>query len=721
VNTVRISVQRSVIFAGLILCAAAPVVRASQFLSAEIEAALAPRTAFLQRAGLTDSEFLNFIQWVEGQGRERFAGRLEELSEEENPWYYFLNGLLDAENANTYYGYAVDAASPDPGALWLLALEFIRNDLSPWAATAFTELEKQIFARGAVSAPLLSQQLMLFGNILAPQYPADADFCYTWAGRFDHGQCWWLYKKATLDLPNNLASGIPAFIAGAAGTFVTSWRAQLELVSGIYRFFSVTLFIFTCAVILLFMVKYLPSGSHTMGDWLFHGASPRFRTISSIIIVLSVLPLGFAPLFGLIPFLWIGVFLVRRFLTAPEKKLLTLACVILAVTPLDALITNFFRRQAAPDSTSVVFDRAASEGFSSGLHKLAAANAVNRPDSPADQLALAISFAKMGEDNYRQTADALRKALQLAPSDPMVLMYAGNISFWAGNIDVMGQFYSRLLEKQPNNAAAKYNYAQSLINKGGFTASDAVSEATDINASLISEFIRANDHYYSVDVPPLRRLILTTVTPGYFWGSLFFSGVGEALKVRGWAPFFGLSPVLTFVLFAALLAALLVLDVTLWSNRSRVKKYFTCRICGRMICRKCRKGSMCSSCYRECLKAHNNAAAMYSMQKKCQDRSVLRKDITGCLLDMFVPGTGRLYIGKSVFKPAITILITSTVFAACWCLFAFRTNYPSLTVINPVYCVPALLIYNAVAFFRYGAGMVKVLQNYAKKHSKGGG
>jgi len=718
VKTIRIRAVWSAIFACLIVCGAAPATQASQFLSVEIEAALASRTAFLQRVDLPDSDFLNFRPWLEKHDSDRFAERLGELSEEENPWYYFLNGLLDAENASTYYGYAIQAASPDPGVLWLLALEFIRNDLSPLAENAFTELEKQIFAIGATSAPLLSQQLMLFGNILALSYPTDADFCYTWAKRFDNRQSWWLYKKASLDFPRNLASGIPAFIADALRTIVTSWRAQLALVSGLYGFFSATLFIFMCTVILIFMVKYLPSGAHTMGDLLFHGASPRFRTISSVIIVLSILPLGLAPFFGLIPFLWAGVFMIRRFLTAPEKKLLTVACVILAVSPLDALITNLFERQTTPDSTPVVFDRVVREGFSNSLHKLAAANAVNKPGSSIDQLSLAISCAKMGEDSYRQSADALRKAHQIAPSDPMVMMYAGNISFFVGNIDAMEQFYSRLLEKQPKNAAAKYNYAQSLINKGGFTASDVVAEAVKLNPSLISDFMLVNDHCFSGDIPPMRRLILTAVTPGYFWSHLFFADLGEALKIRGWALFFGISPLITFVLFATLLAALLTLDVTLWNNRSKVKKYFTCRICGRLLCRKCRKGSMCSSCYRECLKSHNNAAAMYNMQKRRQNHAQLYRDIMKGLLGMFVPGTGQLYTGEALFKPAAMLLVTSAVFAAYCCAFTFRTNYPALTVINPVYCVSVLLIYNIIAFFKQGAGMVKVLQNYFKTHSK---
>jgi hypothetical protein len=107
------------------------------------------------------------------------------------------------------------------------------------------------------------------------------------------------------------------------------------------------------------------------------------------------------------------------------------------------------------------------------------------------------------------------------------------------------------------------------------------------------------------------------------------------------------------------------------------------------------------------------------MQKKCQNHAQLRKDIMKYALGMFVPGAGPLYAGEAVFKPALALLVTSAVFAAYFCAFAFRADYPSLTVINPVYYVSVLLIYNIAAFFKQGAGMAKVLRDYVKKQSKG--
>jgi len=129
---------------------------------------------------------------------------------------------------------------------------------------------------------------------------------------------------------------------------------------------------------------------------------------------------------------------------------------------------------------------------------------------------------------------------------------------------------------------------------------------------------------------------------------------------------------------------------------------------------------MCSSCYRKCLKSHNNASEMYNMQKRYQNHDQLRKDILKCLLGMFVPGSGRLYVGEAVFRPAAILLVTSAVFTAYFCASDFRADYPSLTVINPLHYVPVLLIYNIAAFFRQSAGMAKVLKNYIKKTSKGG-
>jgi len=691
-----------------LVCAFSQAARASPFLSAEIEAALSARAEVLRQVSLAEGDFIALPKWLESNDGQEFANRLNGMSGVlgRDPWYNYLRGMAsgDEERAEGFYGRALSEAS-DAGTLWLLGVEFIRYGRFPRAADCFEAIEKRVFAMGGSSAPFLSQQLMLLGNnIIADRGPRQAAFCYNWAKRFDAGQCWWLYRKGAIDFPNNVVSTAPAFIEEAGGLIITSWRAQLALISGAYRFCGAALFIFSCAVILVFAVKYLPSGAHPLGDTLFGGASPRFRVISSVVVVLSVL------FIGILPAMWVIAFVVCRFLSAGEKKLLVAVCVILAFSPLDFYATKFLRRHADPSSPATLLDRAIREGYSNDLHVLATECARKRPGNCAARLALAVSATKKGE--YKAAADAVGDALRIAPDDPVALMYAGNIAFLTGDAEGIERYYGNILKQNPTSAEAKFNLAQAYFSTSSFTATDMMAEAAKINPELIDNYMQANEQYFSGDPPPLRRIMQPRLSPAYFWGRLFLTDPGEALDA-GDAPS-KFSPATAFGLSAALLIALLIVDSALRKDMKKARKYFTCRVCGRLLCRKCRKGTMCSDCYRECLDSQNNAAAMYNLQKRYHDRAQLRKDVTQCVLGALVPGAGGFYKEEAVFKPAMAVFVSSMIYAAVYCVLTFHTTYPSRVVFNLIYLVPILLIYNFVAIVKQCLWLARIFKARAQ-------
>ena len=681
--------------------------RASPYLSSEIDIALSARVGFLQNLGLTEKDFLSFDSWIAARDAGQFSLNLADLGETHSPWYYYISGYItEGEIAGAHYGQAVASAADDPGTLWLLALEFIRHNHLQWAAHTLTALEKNMFARGGTAfAPFLSMQLMLMGN--AAVSPEQANFCYEWAKHFDAEQPWWLYRKSLAAFPRNVISTAPSFIADAVNVLLTSWRAQLALLYEAYRFISVTLLIFICALFLIFAAKHLSSGVHPVGDTLFSSASPRFRTISSIVVVLSLLPLGLQPV------MWAIAFLAYRFLNSGEKKLLIAACVLLAVSPLNFYTQRFLQRGTVPASSAVLLDRALREGYSVGLYNAVYANAQNRPYLHTAQLALAVSAAKGGA--YELSATALDKALHLAPLDPVVLLCAGNIAFLKGDIPNMERFYGDLIKKQPNNATARFNFAQAY---DGFAAANMLSEAARLNAGLLSNFSRENERHFSEDgVPPLRRVIWPTVTSGYFWKNLFFANPTEVFEAKSAT---GLNPLAAFSISALLLAVFMALCFTVWSesSNSKVKKYFICRICGRLLCKKCRKGTMCSVCYKECLSSSNNAATMHNLQIKYMGRTQMQKDITRYILGALIPGSDKLFIGETAVKPILLLLLTCAIFAAYYCAFTFRTAYPDAVTVNLLHYVPILLIYNITAIVKQSIWLSETLRLRAKMAGK---
>lgn len=705
-----IRVFRWLVAALAVVCTLPCASLASQFLSAEIEAALTARSEFQKRLDLEDDFFSRSSRLSEddaGAVREKLGA----LRRSGSPWYHYISGLVGGEDnrdaAERFFSAAVEAAGEDPGALWLLAVEFIRNGETSFADECLDAIKMYILASGGSSAPLLSQQLILLGNVFGAGNPSAAEFCYAAARRFDENQCWWLYKKGAIDFPKNIVATVPDFVSEAGGLFATSWRAQIALLSGAYRFFAATLFIFVCAVFVVFAVKYLPQGVHRIGDTLFMGASPRVRTAVSVAIVLAI------TIIGIVPTLWAIAFLVCRFMNASEKKLLIFACAALVFSPLGFLAQSFLNRGVNPGSSAVLLDRSIREGYSADLYGLVKANLSQDPDNLATRLALAVSATKSGD--RKVSAAAVNKVLELAPNDYLALIYAGNYSFLIGDTDGMERYYGAALKNNPRSAAAKYNLAQAYINSAGFTASDMVNEAAKLDAPLIGGHTRANARYFQDDVPPLRQIINPALTPSYFWSRLFAATPEELLRFNGGKRYFGLTPLAAFGASAGLMTLFLLIYSAMWKREPRIKKYFTCRICGRLLCRSCRKGTMCSVCYKKNIDSHNNAAAMYNLQKANQDMAVLRTNIIKFVLGSVFPGAGGLYKGETLSKPIAAMLITSAVYAAVYCAATFHTCYPSQAVINPLPCVSILLLYNVIAVAKQCAWFAATMKSRRDK------
>ena len=115
---------------------------------------------------------------------------------------------------------------------------------------------------------------------------------------------------------------------------------------------------------------------------------------------------------------------------------------------------------------------------------------------------------------------------------------------------------------------------------------------------------------------------------------------------------------------------------------------------------------MCSSCYRETLNLHNSASAINNLQKKYQDRALLRTNFIQCAAGGIFPGADRFFKDEPVLKSALAMLLSSVVIGAFYWAFTFHASYPSRAILNPIYPASALLIYNIVA-------IVKNVKNFA--------
>lgn len=700
-------------FLPLLVCFAtglfASVQQTHQFWADEISNSLEARSEFLKGMDLTEKDFLSLESWINSQ-QQQFSKRVSSRADSRDPWYYYLAGVLEpkeSEGQNNHFKQAIRVSSDKPGTLWLLSLEFIRSDQLFWAEEALMKLEKCMFNQGGRAAPVISQQLLLAGRTFEPQSKSQAEFCFGWAKQFDPDQSWSALQNARIHFPMNVVESF-SFIGDAFHTVSRSWRAQHALAFNLYRLLRTTLIIFILVVATILSFRYLPSAIHILDDKLFSGLPLKYRPLASIAAALSVLS------FGLVPFLWALAFLIRRFLSKGEKALLTFVCLLLALSPLDNWIYNIFLNSADSSQTPQIFTRVTAEGFSEGLHQAALKNARENPSDHLAYLGVAISAIK-GQD-HNTSAEALRKALQLSPKDPLTLLTAGNISFLLGNHEAVEQYYTALIEKEPRNLEAKFNMGQYQIERGGsITATDLIDQAARLYPAKVNRFIEKNDIHYSGNSPLLRRLMQPELSPKYFWLKRFLHHGGSLSDSKSlWgASFFGLGPVTSLIIFVLLFASLLVFDTFFWNSDSKVKELFSCKVCGRVICRKCRKGTKCQKCHEESQYVRS-AASISAQQRAYIDRNRKRRNIVKSLFGLTVPGSDKLMKGDKTFSPAMHVMLSCLILSLYYVSFTFRTRYPQITTVNLIIPFSLFLIYNLLFIIKHGLALKQLLSEKKK-------
>ncbi len=683
-------------------------ISASQFWVPDIDSALQARNLFLEDIKLTEQDFSSLQSWINSQ-QQQFSSRLS-TADPRSPWYHYLAGLLqpaESENRQSAFQKALALSGKSPGTLWLFSLEFIRSSQFPWAQRSLEALEKEMYISGATSVPTISQQLLLAGNLFEKDSREQSELCYSWAKRFDPQQSWSSLQQVRLCLPQKPVTAL-GYTLEATKTLSQSWVAQHSLILHLYRTFRIAAFLFIIVFFAVFVFKYLPSASHFLDDKVFSGLPLRFRSPASIAMLLA-----FAS-FGILPLFWILTFFMLRFMSKTEKKLLIALCLLVIFSPVENWIYSKFLHSAGPTSSPTIFTRVNSEGYSTGLHEQAMQNANNNPSDYLAQLSVALSAVK-GQD-YQLSADALRKALQLSAKDPLTLLSAGNLSFLLGNKDAVEPFYIDLINKHPRNMLAKFNLGQFQIERGGsINATALIDEAAKINPEKVNSFIMKNDQYFSGDNPSFRKLMQPEISPLYFWTKLFWKhgGTFGASKDIWGNNFLGFSPLVSIFFFLLLFILLMFLDTVVWSKNSKVKELFKCKVCGRIICRRCRKGTMCQSCHDDSLYS-KTAAALNAQQRLFEEKRHARKLIFRSLFGMIVPGSDELIKGEKLFMPILVTAFSCTVFAVYFTSIFGFTRYPENVTLNLIVLFSFLFLYNFFNLIKHGRVLLQNLSGKKK-------
>jgi tetratricopeptide (TPR) repeat protein len=683
---------------------------AAPFWASKIDSGFYQRDAYFKSVLPDTANFslilLNTIQ------RQLLCDRLTSHPDTLSPWYHFIEGILECgqqkTSSSTHFATALALTKQDPGTTWALFVEFTRNRQTVWAERCLMHLEKLFLASGATRAPAIAQQLLFYAYQHEKEKELTAAFSYyAWAERFDPHQVWSGIHRLRNCIPSH-----PQLFFTTLGTLYQkgkrSWHLQLEILSlindGVRIFFLVILI----ALFAGLGLKYISPALHPIADRLPESIPTWVRSWLPVTVLLSFLS------FGLFPFLWLVAICIWRFLELREKLLLTIALFLLAGTPLAARIQDMFLQARAHQGSLTLYSRAALEGYQSDLHQLALKKIIVDPSDALAHLAAALFAAKQND-----TAAArlnIRKALDLKPGDRVILTWAGNIEYLAGDNSAAVAFYQQVLTAYPDDMVVRFNLSQCYARNSDTTMDlDFMKMLGKREQTEVNDFINANNVYFSSAWPLLRQVMNPDYHTREFWLTELQNNSGSWKTTRNvWGlSFLGLAPIHSLYISFALLIALFVWSLTS-TNRKGAREATRCRLCGKAVCATCSKGELCPSCTLA-TQFIRNVKTLAAIQSKIMHNRHLFKSLRVHLLDIALPGVGMLYEGKVRLLITVPVVaLSAAVYATIFFVSGLHLAYPHWVAYGIMEKYPFFLFfYNGLfvigAIYSLSRGKEKVL------------
>ncbi|MCX7726581.1 MAG: hypothetical protein N2053_07000 [Chitinispirillaceae bacterium] len=605
---------------------------------------------------LPDTADIDITQWAD-EVKLGVKERLETTELGASTWGLFIRGILaylnGETNAEAILAQSVKSAEIDPSTTWLLFVEFDRYNIPNMIEKVLIQLEKQMFIGGGRASSFISRQLLHYGF----EYKKKGDrskaaYYFTWSHRFCRDEILPLIQKSVLFFPSQLMNSIESLLE-AWNAFSGSWKAQLHFFFYFYSFIRKVLIFFVIIVFLIFSVKYLPSVLHHPAHLYPVNLSPNIGVLLLVVILISVLAFGFLPL------LWILAFLLKPALTKSEKGLFVIAVIIMALLPMDSFLYDRLYNAIDPEGPIMKLSIATEEsGILDGENCL-----LVEPDKQGNSFSSQLSkiFCDIKKEKFSQAGYALKKLSSSYQSDGIVQNLLGIVYFLSGETDSAAACFKRVREKFTKDYVSQFNLARCYIVSGNIAnGMEILKSAAEINSNKVNGFIETNDQYFGNKWPNLRQVMFPEFTPQYFWKKIFFASSFQkgTYKLTWGISFLGISPIPAFILFVLLLMVLFVFT-NVKSEQMQPKKLFECKYCGRILCRKCSAGMVCSDCANEIISprySENIEKAKENIGKK----TLLRKKTIIEFFNAFLPLTGNI-LKKDVIslKTIILILLTS--------------------------------------------------------------
>jgi tetratricopeptide (TPR) repeat protein len=640
------------------------------FWMSQIENGLRQRTVDFASIGIGGN--ISNVNSLDENTKELVLSRINLASSTQNTWYNFVKGVLFLENnsltADSLFAHAIQSASSDPGVTWLLFVEFNRYKIDSLAEKCLYQLHKQLLNEGAISSLLISSQILNYAYAFEKQhdYTMSKKF-FGWVERFDPNQTLTIKKRFQHSIPTDIDSMKSAAISYWT-TLSRSWTSQLNHFIAFYSWLRTFLAILMFSIFALVMIKYFPAAIHFIADVYPFSISITFRTLLASMIILATM------LFSVYFFLWVVAILVWQHVNKKDKLLFAFAIFLLILTPVDTRIVDMTQKATDPDGAIMAYKMAVVEGYSEARDKKTIINLPNEKQNSLSLLSSSINAYKKGDLQSAQLF--IEKTLDLTPDDPVALVMAGNISFQKDLFDKAKDYFEKAMSLHYRDASATFNLSQCYMNQMEvIKGTELMNQAAKENPLIVNTFIRQNDLLYSKNWPPLRRLIIPDYTPTFFWNHIYFknSGNWDTTNRRWGTAFLGINASTSIVVFCAIF--LFLFFSTFFKSPVRIKKMFECKYCGRIVCKKCSHGILCTACdsLTEFIK---NDKKLEKLRLRVLQKFSFWRFQKEMVLDIVIPGAASFLNSKKSSKSTLWFLtISSAVYASYIAIFHISGKY----------------------------------------------
>lgn len=609
---------------------------------------------------------LNGIQNWDYQHKLHTLETLDSTPSLDNAWYHLIRGLVDSSLSDTsqavFFNRALYLAQSDPGTTWLMFFEFERNKFYDWADRSLEQLEKQMLQSGAYKSRLISEQLINLAKDLEKTEKKQAIHIYNWAKRFDFDQNIPSLRIAIMSFPFDLKNIFVEY-RSLLNRLKTSWILQLKVVTELYEWFRWAMICFVAATILTLSFKYTPFALHKLSDIL-----PYTVPIYLRMPLLTAALFSFAS-FGFILFMWLNAIIVWQFLSRKEMILLSFPLAIMVLSPIDSYINGAVITASNPQKEIQFSSRAINEGYSISQYKSISERVYDSTDY-LTPLSAAIYNIKCFD--FASAAKHLKKTSSISEEDPVILTTAGNLHFMKRDLEKAESYYKQAIKIDNQNSAALFNLAQCQLRKmQTITAAELISDAAHMQPDFVNNFIHNNEKHFSRNWPAIRQIMFSDFSPGYFWTKLFphYALRRETSSILWSTKFFAIPPGISMIIFAIMFVSLFII-YRFDSSSKKVRLFFECKFCGRIMCKMCKSGTqLCPSCY-GITQFMSNTKSLERMQKTISDKARQISLIKNSIAETLFPGTGQLLKQRILFRKAVpSLLITSIIYSSYIVIF----------------------------------------------------